>query len=189
MEQNAGGRVLEIGAVPSDKSLLAMESLQNARSKSGINLDGPYEYRDFQILKGNANDMTYFEDETFDTVLSNATLEHDKFFWKSIAEIQRITKPGGLIVIAGPGYVKLASERFFASKLLRKVPFLKCITNSTLTFHVHRSPGDYYRFGLQAFEEVFFAGMVDVTVYPLMIPPRIIGYGVKPDKPGAASTR
>ena len=177
--QSAGGKVLEIGAVPSDKSLLHMDCLQGAREKNGINLDGPYEYRDIRIVKGNANDMSCFADATFDTILCNATLEHDKYFWKSIAEIKRIAKSGCLIVIAVPGYTKLAFEKFFLFKLLRKFRPLKFLTNSSLTFHVHRSPGDYYRFSHQALEEVFFDGMLDVNVYTLMIPPRVIGYGRK----------
>ena len=111
-ERNAGGIVLEIGAIPSDLSLLNMKSLQNATEKIGINLDGPYKYKDFYIVKGNANSMTCFEDNKFDTVLCNAMLEHDKFFWKTISEIRRVTKPGGLIVIGAPGYIEFPIEKF-----------------------------------------------------------------------------
>ena len=179
-EKKTEGNILEVGAIPSDRSLLNMKSLKNASKKTGINLDGPCHYHDFHILKGNANHMTCFEDETFDVVLCNATLEHDKFFWKSIAEFKRVAKPGGLIVICAPGYIKLACEKFFIFKLLRKIRLFKSIAASTLTFHVHRSPGDYYRFGTQAFEEVFFREMTDVNVYSIMVPPRIIGYARKP---------
>ena len=42
--RGAGGVVLEIGAVPSDSSLLCRKSLINATEKIGINLDGPVEY-------------------------------------------------------------------------------------------------------------------------------------------------
>jgi len=38
---------------------------------------------------------------------------------------------------------------------------------------------DYYRF-TQAVREVFFADMDDVTVAPLLRPPRVIGSGHKP---------
>src|SRR5262245_31372980 len=85
--RRAGGRVLEIGAVPADYSLLCMKSIASATEKIGINLDGPYEYQDFTILKGNANAMDCFSDGQFDTVLCNAVLEHDPFFWKTLAEI------------------------------------------------------------------------------------------------------
>ena len=43
-KRGAGGAVLEVGAIPSDSSLLCMKSLKNATEKIGINLDGPYEY-------------------------------------------------------------------------------------------------------------------------------------------------
>lgn len=41
-EMNIAGSVLEVGAMPSEKSLLCMKSLSNASEKVGINLMGPY---------------------------------------------------------------------------------------------------------------------------------------------------
>jgi hypothetical protein len=79
-ERQAGGSVLEVGAVPSEESLLCMKSLKGAHKKIGINLDGPYTYKDFEILKVNANDMSCFGDNLFGTVVTNATLGHDRFF-------------------------------------------------------------------------------------------------------------
>ena len=185
-ERQAGGAVLEVGAIPSDKSLLTMQSLQNHVEKIGINLTGPYEYRDFKIVKGNANAMTDFEDNRFDTVLCNAMLEHDKFFWKTIAEIRRVTKPGGLVVIGTPGYVQYHSEKIRTS--LRKIPGFKrflyrhldLLNSATITFEIHGQPGDYYRFSPQTFQEVFFDGFKDVEITSVMAPPRIIGSGIKP---------
>lgn len=177
------GTVLEIGAIPSDLSLLNMKSLQKAKEKIGINLDGPYMYKDFYIIKCNANSMTCFEDDKFDTVLCNAVLEHDKFFWKTILEIKRVAKPGGLIVIGTPGYREFPMEKYI-SYFLRKIPFVEryvnFLTSSTLTFHFHKDPGDYYRYSPQALKEVFFDGMKDVAIYSIMWPPRIIGSGIKP---------
>ena len=57
-------------------------------------------------VTGNANRMDAFEDEMFDLVLSNATLEHDKHFWLSVAEMHRVLRPGGLLVIGVPGFIK-----------------------------------------------------------------------------------
>ena len=73
--RNVSGRVLEIGAVADDSSLLCMESLRSVDEKIGINLNGPEEYRDFQIFEGNGNDMNCFADGYFDAVLCNAVLE------------------------------------------------------------------------------------------------------------------
>jgi SAM-dependent methyltransferase len=163
------GPVLEVGAVPSEHSLLCLPSLQDASEKIGINLDGPYEYKDFKILKGNSNSMECFDNNRFSMVLCNALLEHDKFFWKTIAEIKRVTKPGGLIVIGTPGYTYLRAEKL--KSVLKKIPGVRklqsadrldALFRATITFEVHNFPGDYYRFSEQAFKDVFFDGMSDV---------------------------
>ncbi len=137
-ERNAGGAVLEVGAKPSAKTLLAMKCLENAREKIGINLNPSATFADFEVVQGNANDMSIFPDDRFDTVLCNAMLEHDKFFWKTISEIYRVTR-----------------------------------------FKVHNAPGDYYRFSRQAVEEVLLAGMNNIQSEVVMLPPRIIGSGIK----------
>jgi SAM-dependent methyltransferase len=184
VERNAGGAVLEIGAVPSDDSLLCMPCLKNAREKIGVNLDGPHTYRDFAILKGNANSMDMFEDRRFDTVLCNATLEHDPRFWKTLLEIRRVTKPRGLVVIGVPGYDKLRVER--TVRRMAKLPLVGRFLNKlglpacTLTLQRHEFAGDYYRFSPQAVRQVFFDGMEDVKVRTLMIPPRVIGSAQMP---------
>ena len=180
--RGAGGAVLEVGATPDDSSLLNMKCLEGAKEKIGVNLNGPSKYKDFSIMKCNANSMTCFEDERFDTVLCNSTLEHDKYFWKTISEIKRVTRRGGLIVIGTPGYAVLPKEKKikgFLKNLFRAKKF-EWIPASTLTLHVHNYPGDYYRFSAQAFQEVFFEGMKDVEIVTHMMPPRIIGTGVKP---------
>jgi SAM-dependent methyltransferase len=184
-ERTVRGSVLEVGAVPHDQSLLTMRSLKNATEKIGINLDGPHRYNDFSIVQGNANNMTCFENGRFDAVLCNSVLEHDKFFWKTVAEIRRVTKPGGLMVIGTPGYAALPIEQylhFFIGQLARVVPSVErwFFNNATVTFRVHNFPGDYYRFSSQAFTEVLFEGMHDVRITSVMVPPRIIGSGIKP---------
>ncbi len=185
-EMNIEGSVLEIGSIPSNESLLCMESLRTAKKKIGLNIEGPYKFRDFKIIKGNSNSMDGLSDESFDVVLCNATLEHDKYFWKTIDEIKRVTKPGGLVVIGVPGYTYYKIERI--KKYFMKIPFLnKFVLNKnlnflftgTLTFQIHSYPHDYYRFSMHTFKEVFFDGFENVIVESIMIPPRIIGRGTK----------
>ena len=185
-KKNVTGSVLEIGAVPSINSLLCMKSLEGATEKVGINLSGPYEFEDFKVLKGNANDMDCFEDERFHAVLCNAVLEHDRYFWKTIGEMKRVTKRGGLVVIGTPGYTCLKAEKL--KSLLRKIPYVRNLRSNpyfnlffaaTITYQVHDAPGDYYRFSPQAFKDVFFKDMKDVEVISVMLPPRIIGAGIK----------
>lgn len=187
VSRKARGRILEIGASPSSDSLLCMRSIRHATEKIGINLDGPYTYKDFKILRGDANEMCCFDENQFDVVLCNAVLEHDKFFWKTLAEIRRVTKPGGLVVIGTPGYIQFPARRSAAKakqlclSALGRIGFLNRLywfLRSTPTIEIHNAPGDYYRFSTQSFREVFFEGMSDVEVYAIMFPPIIIGVGV-----------
>lgn len=180
------GSVLEVGAIPSAHSLLCMRSLDGASEKVGVNLDAPYEFRDFKILKSDANYMDCFEDERFDVVLCNALIEHDKYFWKTISEIKRVTKKGGLIVIGAPGYRYFKLEKI--KSVFRRIPligtlienqYLNLLFTATITYQVHNVPCDYYRFSPQAFKEVIFEGIENCEVRSIMVPPRIIGFGVK----------
>jgi ubiquinone/menaquinone biosynthesis C-methylase UbiE len=175
------GSVLEVGATPDDSSLLTMTSLQNAAEKVGINLDGPYSCKNFSIIKGNANAMSNFEKGRFDVVLCNSVFEHDKYFWMTLAEIKRVAKSGGLIVLGAPGYRVSKTERYFHG-FFKRIPFLSRFfpAHSTITLSMHDYPGDYYRFSPQAFKEVFFAGMKEVEIRVVLSPPRIIGWGIKP---------
>jgi SAM-dependent methyltransferase len=183
---NITGSVLEVGAMPSDKSLLCMKSLDNAAEKVGINLMGSYEFKDFKIHQGNANSMDLFEDERFDVVLCNALIEHDKYFWKTIAEIKRVTKHGGIIVLGCPGYTYHKFEKF--KWVLSKIPFIRNLRENqylnmfftaTITLQIHNCPGDYYRFSPQAFTDVFFDDLDNVEVREIMLPTRILGFGTK----------
>jgi len=170
-ERAAGGDVLEIGAMPTDDSLLCMDVLSAARRKVGVNLAGGGRYKDFEILQANANDLQCFDDASFDTVLSNAVLEHDAYFWLTLSEIRRVTRPGGLIAIGVPGYGKLPWRR------LRR--FWGSWAPSTVTLQLHGFPGDFYRFSEQAVREVFLEGLERTEVRTVLVPPRLIGVGVK----------
>src|SRR5271169_4578261 len=97
------GRVLEVGAVPSTSSLLALDVLDKSE-RLGINLGGNSEFGGFKIIQGNGNDMHMFPDGHFDCALSNATIEHDPFFWKTISEIRRVLRSGGVMVMGAPGF-------------------------------------------------------------------------------------
>lgn len=185
-ERAAGGAVLEIGAVPSDESLLCLRALAGATEKVGVSLDGPSRHAGFGILKANSNDLAGFEDGRFDTVLCNSVLEHDPRFWKTLSEIRRVAKPGALVAIGVPGYGPASASR--PPRLLRRMarvpflgrgiaPWLEGVDASTPTLVVHDFPGDYYRFSEQAVREVFLEGLVDVEVRTVLNPPRFIGVG------------
>jgi SAM-dependent methyltransferase len=180
--------VLEVGAVPNEDTLLCLPTLAKARERIGVNIDGPRVYRGFEIVKCNANNMECFEADRFDVVLCNATLEHDAMFWRTLDEMRRVLKKGGLAVIGVPGYVRLRGEGYKSPlrSVLRHLPAcvkptrtLELLLSLTITFEVHNQPGDYYRFSEQAVREVFFRGMHEVEVRSVMVPPRIVGAGRK----------
>jgi SAM-dependent methyltransferase len=181
-ERGAGGRVLEVGAVASPDTLLMLPSLRDAEERVGINLDGPFAFDGCVVHRGNANAMPEFADRSFDTVLCNATLEHDPWFWKSLAEMRRVLKPAGVFVVGVPGFADISMMRW--TGVLRYLPLSRRFVNawraSTLTLHVHNFPGDYYRFSVEACRSVLLEGLEAQTVQSVLVPPRIIGAGVKP---------
>jgi len=180
--RRVGGAVLEIGATPDASTLLNLPALAGAAERVGVNLAAPARFGGFDILQADANDLALFPDRRFDTVLCNAVLEHDPFFWKTLAEIRRVTRPGGWVVIGTPGYAQLPWEnrlRRFLGKWawLSGRPDGWPMQHATLTLGVHNFPGDYYRFSEQAYRDVFFAGLAEVAIRTVLVPPRIIGVG------------
>jgi SAM-dependent methyltransferase len=138
-----------------------------------------------QIIQANANAMP-FDDGAFDLVLSNATLEHDPYFWKSTSEMRRILAPGGILMLGVPGFTQRRAEALIhraAARVPWIVRHLNPLASATLTFKVHYEEGrfgDYYRFSRMAVEEVLFAGMEILSLESVMSPPRFVGAARKP---------
>ncbi|MCA3126549.1 MAG: methyltransferase domain-containing protein [Rhodocyclaceae bacterium] len=97
---------------------------------------------------GNSNAMD-FPDETFDCVMSCSAIEHDKYFWKSVAETRRVLENGGLSIVGAPVHMPLPTDKDY----------------TTLTYARHGLAynADFYRFSEQAVREVFFEGYSEVT--------------------------
>lgn len=194
-QQQAAGRVLELGAVPSRHTLLALPSLAGAGEKVGINLDGPSRGPDFTILGGDANTMSAFADASFDVILCNSMLEHDRRFWLTLGEMRRVARPGALIAIGVPGYAEMRMPMRRLGKWLAKLPILgrpmrrqlPALGTGTPTLAVHNMPGDYYRFSAQAVRDVFLAGLEAPQLRCLLAPPRFIGWGRLPRDPAAGA--
>jgi len=178
------GDVLEVGATLDDMTLLNLPALRSVRRKIGINKQITGRGPDFEVLLGDANALDRFCEGEFDAVLCNAVLEHDPFFWKTVAEMRRVTRIGGLLVIGAPGFCVLPFEKRPA-RVLRNLCRLAlgaggdAIAHSTLTLRVHNYPDDYYRFSPSAFRDVFFEGMADVCIKTVLTPPRLIGCGLR----------
>ena len=179
------GRILEVGATPDESSLLNLPALAGATEKVGVNLNPPATFRDYTIQQLNANDLAPYADGSFDAVLCNAVLEHDRYFWRTVAEIRRVTRPGGRIILGAPGYGESRAELKFQRRLARLARWLGRPEgwprqHGTLTLRVHNYPGDYYRFSEQAFREVLLEGLTEIGVRSVLQPPRIIGWGIRP---------
>jgi SAM-dependent methyltransferase len=192
-ERNAGGDVLEIGAVASRSTLLCLPALAQAKTRIGVNLAGDASFDGFTIVGANANDLASFADASFDTVLCNSVLEHDPRFWLTLAEARRVARPGALIVIGVPGYTSAGPDRRL--KRLARLPVAGPIVRrlatarlaSTATLVLHDCPGDYYRFSPQAVREVFLDGLVAREVATLLWPPRLVGSGIVPAAAGGSA--
>lgn len=172
------GRILEVGAVPSADSLLAMDILRG-EERIGLNIEGNIGFGGFDIVEANGNDMSIFPTGHFDCVLSNATIEHDPFFWKTCAEIRRVLRVSGIAVIGAPGFTAQSSVATLGIEAPWKDDQWRCWAKSALTFRYHGAPMDYYRFSPTAFRDVIFEGYRDVKIKSIMVPPRIIGHGFK----------
>ena len=188
------GPVLEVGAWPGPDSLLRLPSLAAIPGKTGINMEVVAPDEGITMVFGNGNAMDMFADDTFGCVLSNATLEHDPRFWRTLAEIRRVTRPGGLVVIGVPGFRGMGPRHLVPPRSFigRMIGFLTAITRhdalvaGTSTLGVHNFPGDYYRFSEQAVREVFLEGLVEPRIRWVMTPPRVIGWARKPPASGAS---
>lgn len=179
--RGAGGAVLEIGAVPSPDTLLCLPALAGAADRLGVNLDGPHDRAGFHIARGDAHQLD-LPAARFDTIVCNSVLEHDPHFWRTLAEMRRVARPGALIVIGVPAFAPAPPRRWI--RRVRALPLLGArvepLLASTPTLVPHDFPGDYYRFSAQAMREVLLAGLESIEVGTLLSPPRVIGSGFVP---------
>jgi SAM-dependent methyltransferase len=173
------GPVLEIGAEPSAATLLAMPELARF-PRIGANIGYPAQTTPlgFRLEQLNANDMRQaFASDSFGLVLCNAVLEHDKFFWRTLDEIHRVTKPGGYAIIASPGY---GDHKLPPGTVLDAGRAEEALAETTITYLLHDAPGDYYRFTEATVRDVFLRDFEVLEVGSVLIPPRVIGVGRKP---------
>jgi SAM-dependent methyltransferase len=148
--------VVEIGTPnKKEESLLFLESLNNA-NKTGIDLAGPYCIDGINVIKADATKMP-FDNDSFDLILCNSVLEHEPNFWLAIDEFKRVLITGGTLIIGVPAFTKKH--------------------NTVLQYHAF--PEDYYRFSAAAVKNMFSDEFDSIKTIEVMIPPRIICWGVK----------
>jgi SAM-dependent methyltransferase len=160
------GRVLDIGGRISPDSLLTLPELEKSE-RVCVNLESIKDDLGITAVQANGNDLPMFPDGHFDWVFSNATFEHDPTFWLTLAEMRRVLKPGGLMMIGVPGFDKTVYDGQDAPP------------DATLTYRYHMV-SDFYRFSPRAVRKVFFEGFNRVRVEAVLNPPRLIGRGRKP---------
>ncbi|MBL8753582.1 MAG: class I SAM-dependent methyltransferase [Planctomycetes bacterium] len=139
---------LEVGA--GGWTLLSIPTFAHGpRIALNLRFDRPTEQlRATRRVVANGNHLP-FADATFDCVLSCSALEHDRWFWRSTAEVLRVLRPGGYFVVGVPIYMTLPGDKDF--------------TTVTYARHGLAYNADYYRFSEQAVREVFFEGYAEVT--------------------------
>lgn len=114
--------VVEIGSyqVEGQSKLIDLRSLFVKDSYLGVDVrSGPGVDR-----VENVEQMT-LPDQSAGTVLALSTLEHVKRFWLGIAEIKRILRPDGILILCTPFY-----------------------------FRIHQHPSDYWRFTTEALDSL-----------------------------------
>ena len=93
-----------------------------------------------------------FANESFDTVISAEMLEHDDKFWFSVAEMGRVLKLNGYLLLTARG----------------------------IKFQKHNFPSDYYRFTTESFEILF--GLAECKPLEIVEDPDfsgVFGIGIK----------
>lgn len=63
-----------------------------------------------------------FEDDFFDVVIATETLEHVFEYEKAIAELKRVLKPGGVLMVTFPNEILWTTARFLLGRRPLRVP-------------------------------------------------------------------
>ncbi len=114
------GPILEVGSYQCDgqAEIADLRSLFPGRHYTGIDVrpgPGVDEIANVEALP--------YPDASFGTVLALETFEHVAHFWRGFAEVRRVLRPDGVLLVSSPFY-----------------------------FHIHPHPKDYWRFTPEAFQ-------------------------------------
>ena len=168
-------RILEVGALPDERCILACEELRAVPEKLGLNLKEMGSFQGIEVVQGDARHMP-FDDDHFDVIIAASVLEHVPDFWRAVDEMKRCLKPGGWLIISTPGYGESNLGNKFR-KTAKRLGLPDLFQRGTTTMRIHDAPHDYYRFSQFCYREVILEGCTDVEVWDIMEPPRIYGMG------------
>lgn len=113
LASQAHGRMLDVGC--GDKPYLALFA---PHVEEHLGVDYEETFKDSAYAKASKADFIYsgdrlpFGDGEFDTVLCTQVLEHTPKPWVLFAEMSRVLKPGGTLVITVPFSYRVHSEPF-----------------------------------------------------------------------------
>ncbi len=116
-----------------------------------------------------------FASGSFGTVISNGHLAQDHALLQTVEEMKRVLAPGGLLMLAVPGFTKLpdpTGTRAVGTKG-------NAIPDAAVT-HCIQSPQDLWRLSPQAVKDIILDGLDILVVREAMMPPRLFGVGMKP---------
>lgn len=122
----ASGKCIEVGSYDVNGNL---RDILSHTEHIGVDMqDGPG-----VDVVANGNDLP-FADNEFDVAVCVETLEHDRYFWRTISELNRVTKSGGVVILTAP----------------------------SINFGIHEWPYDFWRFtedGLKSLIEDWCEGV------------------------------
>lgn len=123
-EDVEGKRVIEIGSYDVNGSIRSIVEALNPKEYVGVDLkQGP----SVDLVCSAEELLNYFQEDSFDLVISTEMIEHVMDWRKVISNIEKICKPEGIILL----------------------------TTRSYGFPYHPSPTDFWRFELEDMENIF----------------------------------
>jgi len=115
-------------------------------------------------------------DDYFDVIISGSVFEHDMFYEKTINNIMRMLKPGGLFLFTcgGPGYPEHGTRK---SGSEFDAPLLSSISEEWADYYKNLSPDDVKE--ITNFQENFPDGYFEIKSTEIAIPSDLYFYGFK----------
>ena len=152
LEPLGTGRVADLGCGAGELGALLLRARPALRQVDGFDLDPEQRARGrargerrLRFLDGDAEDLFEVDDRSYDAALCQALLCHSRRPERILAEMARVTRPGGPIVAIEPDWVTMSESRDDA--LIAEQPALRALDRACWTLVARGSracgAGDY----------------------------------------------